>query len=57
MRRLVQKLEQRDIAAACIEDKIVPKTNSFIKGEAQPLADIDEFCGQDQGGQGRRQTR
>ena len=22
-----------------------PKTNSFIKGEAQPLADIDEFCG------------
>ena len=45
MRRLVQKLEQRDIAAACIEDKIFPKTNSFIKGEAQPLADIDEFCG------------
>jgi phosphoenolpyruvate phosphomutase len=45
MRRLVQKLEQRDIAAVCIEDKIFPKTNSFIKGEAQPLADIDEFCG------------
>jgi phosphoenolpyruvate phosphomutase len=45
MRRLVQKLEQRNIAAACIEDKIFPKTNSFIKGEAQPLADIDEFCG------------
>src|SRR5512144_2372230 len=45
MRRLVQKLEQRDIAACCIEDKISPKTNSFIKGEAQPLADIDEFCG------------
>lgn len=45
MRRLVQKLEQRDIAACCIEDKIFPKTNSFIKGESQPLADIDEFCG------------
>lgn len=45
MRRLVQKLEQRGVAAACIEDKIFPKTNSFIKGEAQPLADIDEFCG------------
>ncbi len=45
MRRLVQKLEQRDVAAVCIEDKIFPKTNSFIKGEAQPLADIDEFCG------------
>ena len=45
MRRLVQKLEQREIAAVCIEDKLFPKTNSFIKGEAQPLADIDEFCG------------
>jgi len=45
MRRLVQKLESRDIAAVCIEDKIFPKTNSFINGEGQPLADIDEFCG------------
>jgi len=44
MRRLVQKLEQRDIAAVCIEDKLFPKTNSFI-GQAQPLADIAEFCG------------
>jgi len=44
MRRLVTKLCQRDIAAVCIEDKLFPKTNSFI-GEAQPLADIEEFCG------------
>jgi phosphoenolpyruvate phosphomutase len=44
-RRLVKKLEQRDIAGVCIEDKLFPKTNSFIRGEAQPLADIDEFCG------------
>ncbi len=44
MRRLVQKLEQRNIAAVCIEDKLFPKTNSFI-GENQPLADIVEFCG------------
>lgn len=43
-RRLVQKLCQRDIAAVCIEDKVFPKTNSFI-GSGQPLADIDEFCG------------
>ncbi len=28
----------------CIEDKLFPKTNSFI-GENQPLADMDEFCG------------
>ncbi|MFP3480074.1 isocitrate lyase/phosphoenolpyruvate mutase family protein, partial [Burkholderia sp. SIMBA_057] len=25
--------------------KQFPKTNSFINGEAQPLADMDEFCG------------
>jgi phosphoenolpyruvate phosphomutase len=45
VRRLVQKLEQREIAAVCIEDKLFPKTNSFIKGEQQALADIDEFAG------------
>ncbi len=45
MRRLVKKLEQRDIAGVCIEDKQFPKTNSFIDGEKQPLAEIDEFCG------------
>ena len=43
MRRLVKKLEQRDIGGVCIEDKLFPKTNSFIGGESQPLADIDEF--------------
>lgn len=43
-RRLVKKLEQRGIAGVCIEDKLFPKTNSFIQGEAQPLADIEEFC-------------
>lgn len=45
VRRLVRKLEQREIAAVCIEDKLFPKTNSFIGGDTQPLADIDEFCG------------
>jgi len=44
MRRAVQKLIQRGIGGICIEDKLFPKTNSFI-GEGQPLADIDEFCG------------
>lgn len=44
-RRLVKKLEQRRIAGVCVEDKLFPKTNSFISGEAQPLADVDEFCG------------
>jgi len=45
MRRLVTKLEQRNIGGVCIEDKLFPKTNSFINGESQPLADIEEFCG------------
>ncbi|MEC0176825.1 phosphoenolpyruvate mutase [Paenibacillus favisporus] len=44
-RRLVKKLEQRDIAGVCIEDKQFPKTNSFLNGQLQPMADIDEFCG------------
>lgn len=45
MRRLVKKLEQRGVAGVCIEDKIFPKTNSFIRGTAQPLADVEEFAG------------
>lgn len=45
MRRLVKKLEQREVSGVCIEDKIFPKTNSFLRGEKQPLADIEEFCG------------
>jgi phosphoenolpyruvate phosphomutase len=45
MRRLVRKLEQRGIAGVCIEDKQFPKTNSFLNGERQPLADFKEFAG------------
>ena len=45
MQRLIRKLEQRRIAAVCIEDKLFPKTNSFLNGHAQPMADMDEFCG------------
>ncbi len=45
MRRLVKKLEQRNIAGVCVEDKLFPKTNSFIRGDQQPLADIEEFSG------------
>jgi phosphoenolpyruvate phosphomutase len=44
VRRLVRKLCERGIAGVCIEDKLFPKTNSF-RGEAQPLAEIGEFCG------------
>lgn len=51
MRRLVSKLESRGIAGVCIEDKIFPKTNSFLRTEAQPLADIEEFCGKIKAGQ------
>ncbi len=45
LRRLVKKLEQRNIAGVCIEDKCFPKKNSFINGESQELANCDEFCG------------
>ena len=44
VRRFVRKLGERGLAGVCIEDKLFPKTNSFI-GEGQALADIEEFCG------------
>jgi phosphoenolpyruvate phosphomutase len=44
-RRFVKKLEDRGVAGVCLEDKVFPKTNSFIDGEGQTLADCDEFCG------------
>jgi phosphoenolpyruvate phosphomutase len=45
MRRLVRKIEQRGVAGVCIEDKNFPKRNSFVRGNRQPLASIEEFCG------------
>ena len=45
VRRLVKKLEQRGVAALCIEDKLFPKANSFLAGEQQPLAPLEEFAG------------
>lgn len=53
-RRLIAKLERCGAAAVCIEDKLFPKTNSFI-GEAQPLAEIDEFCGKIKAGKDSQQ--
>lgn len=45
-RRFVRKLEQIGIAGVCFEDKIFPKTNSFIEVDGgQALADIKEFSG------------
>ena len=44
-RRLVRKLEQIEVGGVCIEDKLFPKTNSFISGEKQELADPIEFAG------------
>jgi phosphoenolpyruvate phosphomutase len=45
MRRLVRKLEQVGAGGVTIEDKLFPKTNSFLRAERQPLADVDEFTG------------
>ena len=44
VRRLVRKLGERGIGGVCLEDKLFPKTNSFL-GERQELADTAEFCG------------
>lgn len=44
VRRLVRKLGERGVAGVCLEDKLFPKTNSFL-GERQKLADVAEFCG------------
>ncbi len=55
VRRLVRKLEQRSIAAVCIEDKLYPKTNSFIDGNKQELADVDEFCSRIKAGKDAQQ--
>lgn len=44
VRRLIKKLEQRNISGVCIEDKQFPKLNSFI-GEGQGLSSVSEFCG------------
>ncbi|WP_199810346.1 phosphoenolpyruvate mutase [Streptomyces rimosus] len=43
-RRFVRQLCRLGVAGVCIEDKLFPKTNSFI-GDRQPLADTDEFRG------------
>lgn len=44
VRRVVHKLEQRNVAAMCIEDKLFPKTSSLLDSEQQ-LSDINEFVG------------
>ena len=45
VRRLVRKLEQIEVGGLCLEDKLFPKTNSFIDSESQQLANPDEFAG------------
>ena len=43
--QLVKRLCARSVAGVAIEDKVFPKTNSFLRSEQQELAPIDEFCG------------
>lgn len=43
-RRLVRKLEKINVAGACIEDKLFPKTNSLLDNRVQPLAEVEEFA-------------
>jgi len=55
MRRLVRKLEQVGVGGVVIEDKLFPKTNSFLRSELQPLADVAEFCGKIKAGKDSQQ--
>jgi phosphoenolpyruvate phosphomutase len=43
--QLVRKLCLRQVGGVCIEDKVFPKTNSFLRSEAQALAPVEEFAG------------
>jgi phosphoenolpyruvate phosphomutase len=43
--QLVRKLCLRRVGGVCIEDKVFPKTNSFLRSESQQLASIEEFAG------------
>jgi phosphoenolpyruvate phosphomutase len=56
VRRLVRKLGERGIAGVCLEDKIFPKTNSFL-GERQPLADMASSVAASAPARIRRRTR
>lgn len=44
-RRFVSKLEQRNIAGVCFEDKTFPKTNSLINDRNHELVSIEDFVG------------
>jgi phosphoenolpyruvate phosphomutase len=43
-RLAVRKLQRIGVGGACVEDKVFPKTNSFV-GSGHQLADPAEFCG------------
>jgi len=43
--QLVRKLCLRQVGGVCIEDKVFPKTNSFLRSESQDLAPVEEFAG------------
>jgi phosphoenolpyruvate phosphomutase len=43
--QLVRKLCLRRVGGVCIEDKVFPKTNSFLRSEGQVLAPVEEFAG------------
>jgi phosphoenolpyruvate phosphomutase len=43
--QLVRKLCLRGVGGVCIEDKVFPKTNSFLRSEGQSLASVEEFAG------------
>ncbi len=54
-RRVVRKMEQRGVAGLAIEDKVYPKTNSFLREGRQPLEPIEAFCAKLKAGKDARE--
>lgn len=44
-RTVVSKAEKIGVSGVCIEDKLFPKTNSYIQSEKQKLESTEVFCG------------
>jgi phosphoenolpyruvate phosphomutase len=55
--QLVRKLCLREVGGVCIEDKVFPKTNSFLRSEGQSLAPVEEFCGKIRAGKDAQTDR
>jgi phosphoenolpyruvate mutase len=56
-RQLVRRLEKRGVSGVCIEDKLFPKSNSFVGSAKQHLCSTADFIGKLQAGLDARSDR